>query len=678
MNKTKLTYNIFEPIVYLYLSSKEFDKQTNSEKIREFSDYCLIDQIWFENFKKIYKYDEIEDILEKNPLITNLTGKQLISIIEFLYYGPLKIKNNKSFVNIYIDEQEENELKENFKPINSEENSFPRNFLLLKENVYSSLINALFPNDKYKTITEDILIGINSLILLLKKDKNSIICIFLNMYDDSKHEFKITYTSEKLKNSGIEFIKNYGLEKYFIENGVDKNEIDEKKINNTFSVININRETIKSKRANRSLQLSFLLNSNSNNSINSDNQEEKLNDKFSLYKSQIGGKEKFPILMKNEASKIGLVNLGNTCYINAGLQCLCSITVQIRFFSYNINKENLKKYPYKYPLSNVFCDVINNLYPEDTELPVQKYEPKNFCKTLFILNEKFKEGEQNDAKEFVLYVITKLNDELKNDSEKENGTQIFSKNKKDNSILNYNDCYKYCHSSIISDTFYWVKQILKKCKNCSYSEENYLPKFFMKFDLETIRREKYFQKNENEIQKIIPNRNLSEDEIEKINEKILIEYEKKQNTPVSLKECLDFYLKEKETKDICPNCGNNLFLKKNIYASPNVFIIILARGKNNMHNVKLEFTEKLNITEYVVLDSCEHKYNDYNLIGVITHTGMSGGKDGHFIAFTLSPNNLKWYKYDDDIVTEPERTEVFNTGYPYVLFYKTNKKIDDI
>ena len=101
MNKTKLTYNIFEPIVYLYLSSKEFDKQTNSEKIREFSDYCLIDQTWFENFKKIYKYDEIEEILEKYPLTINLTEKQLIFIIQFIYYGPLKIKNNKSFVHIY-------------------------------------------------------------------------------------------------------------------------------------------------------------------------------------------------------------------------------------------------------------------------------------------------------------------------------------------------------------------------------------------------------------------------------------------------------------------------------------------------------------------------------------------------------------------------------------------------
>ena len=350
--------------------------------------------------------------------------------------------------------------------------------------------------------------------------------------------------------------------------------------------------------------------------------------------------------------------------------------------------ENLKNGGSKYELSNAFCDVINNLYPdpENSELTVEYYTPIYFLKTLFKLNGKFKQGEQNDAKEFILYVITKLNEEL-NDYpyEKDNDSKIKkplikddNKKEKNSEYYNYEDCYKYSHSSIISDTFCWDKQILVNCKNCSHVTQSFQSCFYMKFELETIRREKYFRENESKIQKIIPNTELTENDIEEINNKISIEYEKKQNTPVSLKECIDYYLSEKsiENKEnkckFC--CGNNLFLKNNIYASPNVFIFILERGKNNIYNVKLEFSESLNLTEYVVSDSCEHKYNNYKLIGVVTHTGMSGGKDGHFIAFIKSQIGSKWYKCNDDNVTEAERTEVFNTGYPYVLLYKANKK----
>ena len=83
----------------------------------------------------------------------------------------------------------------------------------------------------------------------------------------------------------------------------------------------------------------------------------------------------------------------------------------------------------------------------------------------------------------------------------------------------------------------------------------------------------------------------------------------------------------------------------------------------------MNYPPTLELSEYIELNSCP---NTYELIGVITHLGVSG-PGGHFIAYCKSPIDEKWYKYNDDKVTEADKFNIYNEGVAYILFYRYKK-----
>ena len=146
---------------------------------------------------------------------------------------------------------------------------------------------------------------------------------------------------------------------------------------------------------------------------------------------------------------------------------------------------------------------------------------------------------------------------------------------------------------------------------------------------------------------------------------------------VSLEDC--FIYNEKtdlfngENKNYCNICRqlwDSLYTSK-IFSCPNVLVLILNRGKNNIYNVKLNFEEIIDITKFVSVNEGQVVYN---LTGVITHYGQSG-PNAHFLAFCKSPVNNRWYRYNDAVVTDVKdvKKDIINFGNPYILFYK---KID--
>ena len=101
---------------------------------------------------------------------------------------------------------------------------------------------------------------------------------------------------------------------------------------------------------------------------------------------------------------------------------------------------------------------------------------------------------------------------------------------------------------------------------------------------------------------------------------------------------------------------------------PEILIIILNRGKGIEFNVKLNFYEDLNLSNYIEITNTGV---NYKLIGVITHLGESG-MSGHFIAFCKDPYNQKWYKFNDAFVSPVInfKEEVIDYAMPYLLFYQ--------
>ena len=152
-------------------------------------------------------------------------------------------------------------------------------------------------------------------------------------------------------------------------------------------------------------------------------------------------------------------------------------------------------------------------------------------------------------------------------------------------------------------------------------------------------------------------------------------YKMNKNNSVTIYDC--FYYNQKseyftgENRNYCNVCKQlyDSIYTSNIFVSPNVLVLILNRGKGNIFNVKLEFSETIDITQYVL--QRDNPQIIYNLYGVITHIGQSG-PNAHFIAACKSPVDNHWYRYNDAIVSPINdiHKEVLDFGTPYILFYQ--------
>ena len=376
-------------------------------------------------------------------------------------------------------------------------------------------------------------------------------------------------------------------------------------------------------------------------------------------------KEKDLLELYQEPTLIGLNNIGATCFMNSTLQCLSQTKSLTNYFlkkskfqiimNNNIAKQN-KNLP---QLSPVYLKLIKMLW--DKNKKGISFSPNEFMETVEKMNSLFKKGQAGDSKDFIIFILEQIHKELKRPVNSKNQIIVQPLNQYDrNNAFTYfmNDFQKEC--SIISDIFFGFTEttnICLYCKNVYSSQGKNYPICYnygifncLIFPLEEV---KNFRNN------YWSNFNIQ------IN----------QNNIVTLNDCFCYNQTTDtftgENRNYCNNC-KQLFdseYTSRIYSSPNVLILILNRGKDNKYNIKLDFTEILDLTQYVELKDCPQLI--YNLNGVITHYGQIG-PNAHFISFCKSPINNKWYKYNDVFVNPVEdvQNEIINFGTPYILFYQ--------
>ncbi|CAF1315353.1 unnamed protein product [Adineta steineri] len=120
----------------------------------------------------------------------------------------------------------------------------------------------------------------------------------------------------------------------------------------------------------------------------------------------------------------GLKNCGNTCYINAILQCLCH-TEQLASYilrkSYEIDIRNIKNAisdcsnssqtpPIGFKVTKIFVQIFQTLWSNSSNTTSKLlYDFKTIVGNL---NRQYSGNEQNDAQEFLLFLINTIHDEL--------------------------------------------------------------------------------------------------------------------------------------------------------------------------------------------------------------------------------------------------------------------------
>jgi len=370
---------------------------------------------------------------------------------------------------------------------------------------------------------------------------------------------------------------------------------------------------------------------------------------------------KEPIKLYDSPTLIGLNNIGATCFMNSTLQCLSQTEALTNYFLkeenlHRIINNNLSKNNETPQLSPIFHELIKKLWSKEKMI---SFSPNNFMNTIEKMNPLFKTGQAGDAKDFIIFILEQIHKELKQPINYyyNNINCIQPLNQYDkNSALNYfmNDFRKEC--SIISDIFFGFNETTNICINCKniynsnglYSPICYNYGIFncLIFPLEEVKNMRNSQMSYNNY-----------------------------SNYVSLYDCFCYNSKNeiftRENRNYCNICKQlyDSIYTSQIFVSPNILIIILNRGRGNIYDVKLNFTESIDITQFVLQK--DKPQIIYNLYGVITHIGQSG-PNAHFIASCKSPVDYRWYRFNDSIVNPINnlQKEVIEFGTPYILFYQ--------
>ena len=275
----------------------------------------------------------------------------------------------------------------------------------------------------------------------------------------------------------------------------------------------------------------------------------------------------------------------------------------------------------------------------------------------------FKKGEAGDVKDFIIFILEQFHKELKKSVKKNSNQPNIPLNQydKENCFNHFIEDFKE-NCSIISDLFFGFNEINTICLNCKKNFNskglnnpicyNYGIFNCLIFPLEEVINMKMQQMQNNFIQMNINSVNLME----------CFFYNQK----------TDYFTGQNQNYcNLCKQLSDAIYFNK-IFSSPKYLILIMKREKNNVFKIKLDFSEMLDLTQFVIQK--DKPQIIYNLYGVITHIGESG-PNAHFVASCKSPIDSKWYRYNDSIVSRIKdiKKEIIDFGTPYILFYQKNK-----
>jgi ubiquitin carboxyl-terminal hydrolase 8 len=376
----------------------------------------------------------------------------------------------------------------------------------------------------------------------------------------------------------------------------------------------------------------------------------------------------------------GIINLGNTCFMNAVLQCLFNaeqfrllLIDDIIFEKINTKYLKNKKETISFQINILFKGMHTDR---------MAVKPVSFARTFFLRSKNMQLYNQEDSHECLTNIIDIIKEEtsrkvrmsLKCNSKIVKYKQMYNKYmelkenkaslkdleniKKDlllikqedredilsiKSMINFKKNYENSFSDIL-EIFYGQFISSLECKQCGYNSD--------KFDSYSI------------IDLEIPT-------------------EKKQQS-YTLDQCLDNYIKTEiltnNERWYCPKCKEKVDSEKKImlWSIPNYLIIHFKRFEINKNSIKKINTlinyplENLDIQKYIhekniTTNLSQNKYI-YDLDSVIYHSGNYHG--GHY--FASCKRNNRWYMCNDSNISEEKESDILS-NLSYILFYR--KKI---
>ena len=472
-------------------------------------------------------------------------------------------------------------------------------------------------------------------------------------------------------NQIIPNMPNQQFQSQIINNQLPYQQMPQQIINNQMLNQQMQLQAINNQLPNQQMQQQMIVNQpiNMNDNLtqpNNTNNANNINNTNTLINNITSLKE------LNYVPKIGLFNLGQTCYMNSVLQCFSNLYQITNYFLNPEKQAIIQKYMKSTDqkedslLCLAYKDLIDHLWKGT---PNQPFSPIKFKKRLEKLNPLFASNTAGDSKDFSIYLIMQLHTEL-NHIEANPDISKFE-NVPENNNINPHDQNQVLNAfvrnfaienySLISSYFYGITQGQFECQRCKlklsqrsinlspikYNYENF---FYLEFPLDEVR--KYIAEQNNMLA-----------QYQSINE-------------VSIYDCFHYYQKINSITGYCEKCkvdNAKINTMNTIFSPSSILMIILNRGKGIQFKIKINFEPLLDITNIVINSGNQY----YELQGIVKHFGESSSY-GHFIAYCRSAvptfhNN--WYCYNDQTVVEVNNwKDIVEKGDTYILFYELKEK----
>lgn len=324
----------------------------------------------------------------------------------------------------------------------------------------------------------------------------------------------------------------------------------------------------------------------------------------------------------------GLINIGNSCYINAAIQCLSNIPILTKYFITGEYEEDINVNNRESKMCSEYYRLLMGLWEDECLV-----KPISFKNTLGILEPTFKNSLQHDTQEFLSIFLNLLHKGL---SYEVNITyKGVAKNELDNmfilSIKTWKENFKNQYSKIL-ELFYGQFHSNISCNLCGNISHTFDPFCILPLPIT--------------------------------------------NTCETIYDCMDEFNKNEILDDNnqwkCEKCNklSNANKKISLWKMPDILIIVLKRfnyifSTSSKINKSIKFPlYNLNLEKYV--DGYDKYKAKYDVVGIINHGGDVGR--GHYYSYCKNINNY-WYEYND---TSVNKLKVLKMNSAYVIFYKKN------